>query len=69
VSAAARRLDHLRVRRTAREAERAEFDACRRHGLAARHATKLAWLAARNEERPTEQDVEVTGAHPEPEVA
>ncbi len=41
------RLADLRARRAARAAERAAFAARRCRGLAARHAAKLAYLAAR----------------------
>lgn len=59
---AADRTDDLRARRAARAAGRAAFEERRQHGLAARHAAKLAYLAARNavrnkeEARPEEPD-------------
>jgi hypothetical protein len=51
VNAADCRVAELRARRAARAAERAEFEERRRHGLAARHAAKLAHLAARQAEK------------------
>ncbi|HEX6357846.1 hypothetical protein [Actinophytocola sp.] len=41
------RLDQRRARRAARAAERTAFAELRAHGLRARHAAKLAHLAAR----------------------
>lgn len=49
MSAADRRLTELRARRAARAEDRAAFEERRRYGLAARHAAKLAYLAARQE--------------------
>ena len=50
VSAMDRRVDELRARRAQRAADRAAFEERRKHGLAARHAAKLAHLAARQAE-------------------
>jgi hypothetical protein len=52
-----RRLAELRARRAAAVADRAAFEARRRHGLAARHRAKLAYLAHAAEHEP-EPDIE-----------
>jgi hypothetical protein len=72
-----RRLDELRARRARQTAERAAFEERRRYGLETRHATKLAYLAARRAEaaRTAEENTEdaenfITAERgPEPEVA
>lgn len=65
---AADRVDELRARRTARAAERAAFEERRRHGLAARHAAKLAHLAARAAKENTEP-LPTTEQPPGPDAA
>lgn len=42
-----RRLELLRHRRATAAADRAAFEACRKHGLVARHQAQLAYLAQR----------------------
>jgi len=69
MTAAARRVDELRARRAARDTDRTAFEARRRHGLAARHAAKLARLAAAPEETSPELDNTLTEEPPEPDVA
>jgi len=49
------RLDRLRVRRAASAAERTAFAELRAHGLRARHAAKLAHLAARERKKHPEE--------------
>jgi len=60
VSAVDRRLDELRARRATRAADRAAFEERREHGLAARHAEKLAYLAGRQAAatQTVEEDIE-----------
>jgi hypothetical protein len=65
---AADRLDDLRARRAARAADRAAFEERRRHGLAARHAAKLAHLAARAAKEEA-QEPTTTEQPPEPGAA
>ena len=60
MSAAARRVDELRARRQARAADRAAFEARRMHGLQARHAAKMAHLAAARENATTRTEEELT---------
>jgi hypothetical protein len=76
VSNVSRRLEELRERRAARAADRAAFEERRRHGLKARHAAKLAHLAARTttaraeEEKPEEPENFITpNQGPTPEAA
>ncbi|OLF19023.1 hypothetical protein [Actinophytocola xanthii] len=71
-----RRLEQLRERRAAAAADRAAFEANRRHGLRSRHAAKLAHLAARaraadeSQEAPsTDGTHDNTQNHPEGDVA
>lgn len=59
MSAAARRVDELRARRQARAADRAAFEERRGYGLQARHAAKIAHLAAR-ENTTTRTEEELT---------
>jgi hypothetical protein len=71
------RLDELRARRARHAAERAAFEERRRYGVEARHAAKLAYLAARRAEaaRTAEENAEDTANFitpergPEPEAA
>ena len=58
MSAADRRLAELRARRGARAEDRAAFEERRRYGLAARHAAKLAYLAARQEANQGKEELE-----------
>ncbi len=51
-----RRLADLRARRAAAAADRAAFEARRRHGLAARHRAKLAYLAEASRATATQED-------------
>lgn len=62
------RVDELRARRAARAAERAAFEERRRHGLAARHAAKLAHLAARAAKEEAGEPT-TTEQAPEPDAA
>lgn len=48
-----RRLEVLRHRRAMAAADRAAFEARRKHGLVARHRAKLAYLAQREAAEPT----------------
>lgn len=65
-----RRLDELRARRAARAAERAAFEERRKHGLRARHGTKLARLATQEEEvMPDEPDNSTSEQESETDVA
>jgi hypothetical protein len=70
---AADRRDELRARRAERASERAAFEERRRYGVQARHAAKLAYLAARkkNEEVKPEDADNPTRPEPptEPEAA
>jgi hypothetical protein len=63
---AADRTDELRTRRAARAAERAAFEERRRFGLAARHAAKLAHLAARTAKENAHNELTTTEQAPEP---
>lgn len=70
---AADRVDDLRTRRMARAEDRAAFEERRRHGLATRHAAKLAHLAARAKEKPaplpTTTELPQPDPAPEPDAA
>jgi len=56
-----RRLEQLRHRRATAAADRAAFEAHRKHGLVARHQAKLAYLSRR--------EVAETMPDPDPEEA
>jgi hypothetical protein len=63
-----RRLELLRQRKVTAAADRAAFEACRRHGLVARHQAKLAYLAQREaaantEPTPDEEEPPPTTEH------
>lgn len=65
---AADHVDELRARRAARAAERAAFEERRRYGVSARHAAKLAYLAAREKEEKEKADL-IPEEGPEPDAA